>query len=39
MLFVKLVEMKPAYQKQNGHETLVLMLRVTSEVISYQATF
>jgi hypothetical protein len=39
MPFVQVVEMKPAYQKQNGHENLVLMPRVTSEVTSYQATW
>jgi hypothetical protein len=38
MSFVQVVEMEPAYQKQNGHENLVLMLRVISEVTSYQAT-
>jgi hypothetical protein len=38
MPFVQVVEMEPAYQKQNGHENLVLMPRVTSEVTSYQAT-
>jgi hypothetical protein len=32
------VKMEPTYQKQNGHENLVLMLWVTSEVTSYQAT-
>jgi hypothetical protein len=37
--FAQVVEMKPAYQKQNGHENLVLMPRVTSKVTSYQATF
>jgi PHD/YefM family antitoxin component YafN of YafNO toxin-antitoxin module len=31
-------EMKPTYQKQNGHKNLVLMPRVTFEVTSYQAT-
>jgi hypothetical protein len=35
---VQVVEMELAYQKQNGHENLVLMLRVTPEVTSYQAT-
>jgi hypothetical protein len=29
---------EPNYQKQKGHENLVLMPRVTFEVISYQAT-
>jgi hypothetical protein len=38
MSFVQVVQMEPAYQKQNGHENLVLTLRVTSEVTSYQAT-
>jgi hypothetical protein len=38
MLFVQVVKMEPTYQKQNGHENLVLTPRVTSEVISYQAT-
>jgi hypothetical protein len=38
MSFLQVVEMEPAYQKQNGHENLVLTQRVTSEVISYQAT-
>jgi hypothetical protein len=28
--------MKPTYQKQNGHENLVLTPRVTSKVTSYQ---
>jgi hypothetical protein len=36
--FVLVVKMEPAYQKQNGHENLVLTLRVTSEVIGCQAT-
>jgi hypothetical protein len=36
--FVQVVKMEPTYQKQNGHENLVLMPRVTSEVTSYQAT-
>jgi hypothetical protein len=36
--FVQVVKMEPAYQKQNGHEKLVLTLRVTFEVTSYQAT-
>jgi hypothetical protein len=35
MSFVQVVEMEPAYQKQNGHENLVLTPRVTSEVTSY----
>jgi hypothetical protein len=38
MSFVQVVEMEPAYQKQNGHKNLVLMLWVTSEVTSYQPT-
>jgi hypothetical protein len=38
MPFIQVVKMEPAYQKQNGHENLVLALRVTSEVTSYQAT-
>jgi hypothetical protein len=38
MPFVQVVEMDPAYQKQNGHENLVLISQVTSEVTSYQAT-
>jgi hypothetical protein len=38
MSFVQVGEMEPAYQKQNGHENLVLMPRVTSEVTSYQST-
>jgi hypothetical protein len=29
MSFVQVVEMEPAYQKQNGHEDLVLMSQVT----------
>jgi hypothetical protein len=36
--FVQVVKMELAYQKQNGHENLVLTPRVTSEVTSYQAT-
>jgi hypothetical protein len=36
--FVQVVKMEPAYQKQNGHENLVFMSWVTSEVTSYQAT-
>jgi hypothetical protein len=36
--FVQVVEMELAYQKQNGHENLVLTPWVTSEVTSYQAT-
>jgi hypothetical protein len=38
MAFVKVVKMEPVYQKQNGHENLVLTPRITSEVTSYQAT-
>jgi hypothetical protein len=36
--FVQLVKMEPAYQKQNGHENLVLTPSVTSDVTSYQAS-
>jgi hypothetical protein len=36
--FVQVVEMDPAYQKQNWHENLVLMSQVRSEVTSYQTT-
>jgi hypothetical protein len=36
--FVQVVKMEPAYQKQNGHENLVLAPRVKSEVTSYEAT-
>jgi hypothetical protein len=39
MSFVQVVEMKPAYQKENGHENLVLAPWVTSEVTSYQVTY
>jgi hypothetical protein len=38
MSFIQVVQMEPAYQKQNGHENLVLTPRVTSEVTSYQTT-
>jgi hypothetical protein len=38
MSFVQVVEMEPAYRKPNGHENLVPMAWVTSEVTSYQAT-
>jgi hypothetical protein len=38
MSFVQVVKMEPTYQKQNGHENLVLTPWVTSEVTSYQAT-
>jgi hypothetical protein len=37
MSFVQVVKMEPAYQKQNGHENLVLTPRVTSEMTRYQA--
>jgi hypothetical protein len=33
--YVQVVKMEAAYQKQNEHENLVLMPRVTSEVTSY----
>jgi hypothetical protein len=36
--FVQVVKMETAYQKQNGHENLVLTPWVTSTVTSYQAT-
>jgi hypothetical protein len=39
MPFVQVVEMKSAYQKQNGYENLVLTPRVLSEVTSYQVTY
>jgi hypothetical protein len=39
MSFVQVVKMEPAYQRQNGHENLVLTPRVTSEVTGFQATF
>jgi hypothetical protein len=38
MSFVQVVKMEPTYQKQNGHENLVLTPWVTFEVTSYQAT-
>jgi hypothetical protein len=38
MPFVQVVKMEPAYQKQNGHNNLVLTPWVTSEVRSYQDT-
>jgi hypothetical protein len=38
MSFVEVVEMEHAYQKQNGHENLVLPPWDTTEVTSYQAT-
>ncbi len=38
MPFVQVVEMKPAYKKQNRHENLVLTPQVTSKVTIYQAT-
>jgi hypothetical protein len=34
MSFAQVGKMEPASQKQNGHENLVLMPRVTSEVTS-----
>jgi hypothetical protein len=36
--FVQVVEIERTYQKQNGHENLVLTPWVTSEVTSYQDT-
>jgi hypothetical protein len=39
MSFVQVVEMEPTYQKQNGHENLVLTLWVASEVTSYHVTY
>jgi hypothetical protein len=38
MSFVQVIKMKSAYQKQNGHENLILTPWVTSEVTSYQVT-
>jgi hypothetical protein len=38
MSFLQVVKMEPTYQKQNGHENLILMTRVTSVVTSYEAT-
>jgi hypothetical protein len=38
MSFVQVVKMEPAYEKQNGHENLVLTPQVTPKVTSYQAT-
>jgi hypothetical protein len=38
MPFVQVVKMEPTYQKQNGHENLVLKPWFTSEVTTYQAT-
>jgi hypothetical protein len=38
MLFVQVVKMEAANQKQNWHENLVLTLWVTSEVTSYLDT-
>jgi hypothetical protein len=38
MSFLQVVKMELAYQKQNGHENLVLTPWVTPEVTSYQAT-
>jgi hypothetical protein len=36
MTLEQVAEIKPAYQKQKGHENFVLMPRVTFEVTSYQ---
>jgi hypothetical protein len=38
MSVVQVAKMKPAYQKQNGHENLVPTMRVATEVTSYQVT-
>jgi hypothetical protein len=38
MSFVQVVKMERTYQKQNGHENIVLTPQVTSEVTSYQAS-
>jgi hypothetical protein len=38
MSFVQVVKMERTYQKQNGHENIVLTSQVTSEVTSYQAS-
>jgi hypothetical protein len=38
MPFVQVVKMEPAYQKQNGHENIVLTPWFTFKVTSYQAT-
>jgi hypothetical protein len=38
MSFLQVVKMEPTYQKQNGHENLVITPWITSEVTSYQAT-
>jgi hypothetical protein len=38
MSFVQVVEMEPAYQKQNGYGNLVLTPQIASEITSYQAT-
>jgi hypothetical protein len=38
MSLLQVVKIEPAYQKQNGHENLILTPRVTSEVTSYQAS-
>jgi hypothetical protein len=35
---VQVVEMEPAYQKQNGHENLILTSWVSSEITSYEDT-
>jgi PHD/YefM family antitoxin component YafN of YafNO toxin-antitoxin module len=37
MTLEQVVEMKPVYQKQKGHENLVLTPQVIYEVTSYQA--
>jgi hypothetical protein len=36
--FAQVVKMEPTYQKQNGHENLVLTPWVTSKVTGYQDT-
>jgi hypothetical protein len=38
ILFVHVVEMETTYQKQKGHENVVLIPWVTSEVAAYQDT-
>jgi hypothetical protein len=38
MTFLQVVKMEPAYQKQNGHENIVLTPQVTFKVTNYQAT-
>jgi hypothetical protein len=35
MPFVQMVKMEPTYQKQNGHENLLLKPWVISEVANY----